>query len=86
MHSTVTVVHQGRHRGQRSVGARLLQRIEHQIRTKRLRNPPTHAAPREDVDTEDHAHETVPRRHGGHVGQPQLVGTGGREIAFDQVL
>ncbi len=70
-------------RGQAQEGGRS---VEHQVGAKRLCDPPSDDAPREGVDDEGHVHETAPRRHVGQVGHPELVGAGGREVAFDQAL
>ena len=64
---------------------RLLQRIQHEVRAHGGRHPPAHNASRKHVDDERDVDEAAPGRDVREVGDPELIRTGGHELAVDEV-
>ena len=64
---------------------RLLQRIEHEVRSHRTAYAPAHNAPGEDVDDEGHVQPALPGRDVGKVRDPQLIGPIRLELPINPV-
>ena len=64
---------------------RLLQRVEHEVRAHGGRHPPAHNASCKHVDDERDVDEAAPGRDIREVGDPELIRTGGHELAVDEV-
>ena len=67
------------------VPQRHLQRVQRQVGTQVSRGLPADDHPREHVQHERDIDETLPGRHIGYVGQPQLVRPIRGEVPFHQV-
>jgi hypothetical protein len=59
--------------------------VEHEICGHPSRGPPADDAPAEDVEDERDIDRAGPGRDVGEVGNPELVGAAGHELAIDQV-
>ena len=64
---------------------RLLQRVEHEVRAHGGRHPPAHNASCKHVDDERDVDEAAPGRDIREVGDPELIRTGGHDLAVDEV-
>jgi hypothetical protein len=73
------------------VGARLAagqrhpQRVQDEVGAHVARELPAHHAPGEDVDDEAEEHDALPAAQVGEVGDPQLIGALGAEVALDEI-
>ena len=76
---------------QRDVGAgpahpeRHFERVEHQRGAHVLRQLPANYHAAEGVDDEGEEQDSLPAAQVGEVGDPQLVGSAGGEVAVDQI-
>ena len=64
---------------------RLLQGVQRQVASKRVRHTPAYDLARENVRDERHVHEADPRRHVGQVRDPELVRALGRKAPLDEI-
>jgi len=64
---------------------RLLQRIERQVASKRVRDAPAHDPSREDVRDEGHVDEARPGGDVGEVRHPEPVRSIGLEVSLHEV-
>ena len=64
---------------------RLLERIEHEVRSHRTAHLPAHDAPRKHVDHEGYIQPALPRRDIREVRDPELVWSLGSELPIDLV-
>ena len=64
---------------------RLLQRIQHAVRAHGGRHPPAHHASRKHVDDERDVNKAAPGCDVREIGDPELIRTGGHELAVNEV-
>ena len=83
LHASIAVVDQAVRARPRV--ERLLEGIECQVASQGARHAPADYRTREDVDHEGDVDEAHPRRDVREVGDPELVRTGGSEVALDEV-
>jgi hypothetical protein len=62
-----------------------LQSVQGQVGPQRAGGLPADEEPAERIDHKRHIDKARPGRHIGEIGDPQLVGPGGREVTIDQV-
>ena len=83
LHASVAVMHEV---GDVGPGMkRLLQGVQRQVASKRVRHTPAYDLARENVRDERHVHEADPRRHVGQVRDPELVRALGRKAPLDEI-
>ena len=85
MRTTIPMVDQGVTRAHRALVQGLLERVERQVGTQRVRHPPAHDTSRVGVDDEGDIDEPRPRRHVRQVREPQGVRTRSPEHPIDPV-
>ena len=64
---------------------RLLKRVEREIASHRLRGPPSHNRPRENIDDEGNVNATRRSRYIREICHPELVGTTGLKVSLHEI-
>ena len=73
------------HAGRASLPERHVERIWHQLGAQMGLHRPADNPAAERVENHGQVEEAGPGRDVGYIGDPQAIGRGGREVAFDQI-